>query len=137
MDIEFLEKCLDDSFFMKEKTAEWVSALSCYIRADFGKVVSCHAFTDDKESCFVYIRVRYVKEDIDINVYAIQEGKLTDVDDFAYKVLKIWKDELEGTADLEEYAWAFAHKPELYKFGPDNEELRKIVFVNGGLLTDL
>ena len=137
MDMEFLEKCLDDSFYMKEKTVEWVSVLSCHIGADIAKVVSCHAFTDDKESCFVHIHVHYCREDITINVYALQKGKPTNMDDFAYKVLKIWKDELEGIADLEEYAWTFAHKPELYKFCPDNEELRKIVFVNGGLLTDI
>lgn len=137
MDVELIEKCLDDFFSMKEKTVEWSSVLSCYIRAYVGKVVSCHVFTDDRDSCFVHIHVHYCREDITINVYALQKGKPTDLDDFAYNVLKIWKTALEEECDLEGHACNFARRADLYEFCPNNDDLKKVVFVNGELQTDL
>jgi hypothetical protein len=136
MDMEFIEKCLDDSFYMKEKTATWSSVISCYIRADIGRVVSCHVFSDENESCFVHIHVHYCREDITINVYALKKGRPTDMDDFAYKVLMIWKNALEEVDDLEECACSFAYHFDLYEFGTNDEDLKKVVFVNGELLTD-
>jgi hypothetical protein len=137
MNMEFVEKCLDDSFYMKEKTAEWSSVLSSYIRTDIGRVVSCHVFSDENESCFIHIHVHYCREDITINVYALKKGRPTDMDVYAFDVLKVWKNALEDVDDLEGCAIKFAHNSELYQFDPTGEEVKKIVFVNGEMQTDL
>lgn len=125
---------------MKEQTAEWQTTLTCNIKSDKDRVISCHVFANDGDSCFIHIQVRYTKyEDTLINVYALKKGCPTNIDYFTFKVLSIWKDELklEDTDYLGYYVDEQVKRPELYKFGPDNEELRKIVFVNGELLTDI
>ena len=137
MDMKFVEKCLEDSFYMKEKTAEWSSVLTSHIRTDIGRVVSCHVFSNENESCFVHIHVHYCREDITINVYALKKGRPTDLDDYAFDMLKVWKNALCDVDKLEECALAFAHRHDLYNFDPNGEEVKKIVFVNGEPQTDL
>lgn len=134
MDVELIEKCLDDFFSMKEKKSEWSYMLSCYISEDSEKILSCYVFADDCDSCFVHIHVHYCREDLTIKVYALQKGKPTDLEDLVCNVLKIWKNALENECDLKECACRFAYKPNLYEFCPNDDDLKKVVFVNGELL---
>lgn len=140
MNMDLLEKSLGDSFYMKEKTAEWQTTLTCNIKSDKDRVISCHVFANDGDSCFIHIQVRYTKyEDTLINVYALKKGCPTNIDYFTFKVLSIWKDELklEDTDYLGYYVDEQVKRPELYEFDKEGGELRKIVFVNGELLTDI
>jgi hypothetical protein len=70
-------------------------------------------------------------------VYAQKKGRPTDMDDYAFDVLKVWKNALEEVDDLEGCAIKFARNPELYQLATTGEEVKKIVFVNGAMQTNL